>query len=750
MGRVVPLLFTLSLGCQVRTQAVVHVDADPVVRDRTRYLCVRTWAGHEEARTDFREEFAAIPEAIAGLPTYVPVHPGRGAPDQTFTFEAAACDGPGCEGCFVDAHFGGSFDSGRVRSYFLTLDEACIGVGCPQGQSCNEGVCVDSRLDEGETELPLPSDDQPAFCRGALCQEHPRPGTHLYAMCASDEDAFVGTSGGVFRREGRAWLFEPLPARDDVESVGCLGGGRAVAGDARGRLFERDPGGVWTEVMGVGAGRARVVAGGAEAWATVGEALLRREGEGAWAPAPAPPGSGAASLALSPDGAELWAWRASPPALFQWDGASWAVVTAPPEADELGRATYADTFVVTSVELDGMGRAVAERFHRWVGGAWETEFFGCPSGFVSMSGVATGEVLGGAGRGRLIYRSAAGEWSCPTALEGAWLGGAALRRGGDEPLGWVATTEGTIQAWDGTRIVPEGALLFRGALTDVAATGPGRFLAVGERSRTHGGGPILLERVGETQWRQRGLTGEGGLVALAVDGARAVAVGERGFVQTRELDGPLPWARTALEAPTTRLTRVVARSGLWLAAGDDERGADTFEPRLLQRADDGRWLPFRPAPPAGVFIGALALGEGDEVWIGGATRLGDGECTGYAIHRHRGGAWERVAEAPCEVTDLHVRSDGAVWVAAQGLQLLREGRLEPGGVLDGEPVERVWLDGDAVRAARLSGGRFRVLPPAGDPIPFASSDGVRAFALDEEGAFGIALGGLRIERVRLE
>lgn len=738
MTRWLPLLLLLA-ACNPPTQVLVTVTADAQVESRTRYICVRTWVGLGEGRRSISEpELAPVPEAVPGFPTLIPLWPGpNGAPDETFTFEVSACDGP-CEACFVSGGFSAKFLPGARRELTVHLGAECVGVSCELGRTCRDGVCVDEFVDDTATELPLPSDAQPARCAGPRCQEHPRPGAYVLSVCLSGGEAFAGASGGVLRRDGGVWRFEPIEGAGDVNSVACLGGGRVVAGAQRGVLLERDPEGTWTSLSTGAAASARVTHGGAELWATDGVAIHRRDGPGAWSSVPAPPGGVSGKLVISPAGDQVWWVRHDPVDLHRWDGATWSPVAGPVGAEGVLASTFSDGLVLIS------GDAPDRRLYRWDGATWSEEEVPC--GFVGLPalvGLPTGELFGGGGRGSLVYRSADGDWRCFGHLSGAAHRGAALERDAEGLHGLLVTMEGTISAWDGERLRREGAQQFQGDLEDVAALpGRERFVAVGDER----GVPLIVERLGDDRWRVRRVDGAAGLTRVAADAREAIAVGERGVLHLRDYTDGLGWRRAPIE-PDVRLDRIATRAGHWAGSGGATREDGGSDPVVLRR-DGDTWRRVSAPPIGDASISALTIGPGGELWIG-TTPGGDDACAGGAVLREAGGAWATVIDVPCAVTDLHVDDDRAAWIVAGALYRVNEGGAAETRALEGfdRELRRVWRVDGEVRAAWATSGQFWIRRGSGITT-MPGYFGARAFAAD--GPLAITAGRRRIDRFSLE
>lgn len=736
-------LASLCLGsaCKVPTQILVNVIADPEVRARTRSVCFSVNGGFV-GEGSVKAMSALIPEQDE-FPLFIPTHPGPGGTHtQLATFLVEACEGEDCcDGdSFVHNGLSQRFTPHARTSLTIPLTEDCIEVECAPELTCVEGQCVDYVLPPGATEIPLPSDRQPAVCsaRDRACVEHPRPGPILQAACADPDLSLISGNQGILALADGVWVQEAATTAD-VHGLVCLGGGRAVAVGQGGLVLERAPDGTWSSAdEGATETLWAVAAGGGEVWAAGGGAVLRRMGD-AWLSVSPPPRDDADLLMVSPDGTRVWVGSSgssmAPGALFELSPPDiWTPVTLPPGVGWIRALSHAGAPLV-----QGSLRLYTET----APGVWDAGV-ALPCGvsaLASLVGLPSGEALGGGAAGGVVSREPSGALSCVAdATSGANFTGAALRRDGPGLQGTVVTSSGSVYDWDGASLRRTSTRVFAGDLTDVTAVAgsPHGFLAVGADA----GVPVIVERIDELgRWRLRAVPpGVGPLRRVLARAGLAVAVGD-GVVETR-FDA-LGWQPATLPGVMS-LHSLSERGGRWIAGGDG--GA------LLERVGDS-WRSVSPALVEADRVTAVAIGADGTLWAGTGASDGEARCRGgFGVHALRGGSWERLAEVDCSVGDIAPRSNGTVWVAAGETLVIDDAAVTP-LTIPGAPdrVERLWLSGDEVLATM--GESLIVRRPGPDFVaPRYLEYAAVAESLDDEGRRRAIVVGpfARIQRVGLE
>jgi hypothetical protein len=133
-----------------RTQVMVVVDADPVVRLETERIRITVRGGRGESMggLDRREdrEFLrdALGEAALEWPTLIAIVPLDGDAGRIFEVEVEAIDATRRAVALVRARTG--FSPGRTLTLRLRLEDACRGVFCRAGLTCERGQCVDANV----------------------------------------------------------------------------------------------------------------------------------------------------------------------------------------------------------------------------------------------------------------------------------------------------------------------------------------------------------------------------------------------------------------------------------------------------------------------------------------------------------------------------------------------------------------------------------------------------------------------------
>src|SRR5262249_9748502 len=138
---------------------------------------------------------------------------------------------------------------GRLVDIDLYFSDLCIGIDCPDGQTCADGQCVDIHTIPTGPDGALPSDAQAGTCNSELCWELPRPnGEFAYASCLTGPDTAFALGGTALRLESGIWYQEPVPPDAGVSYVmQCFSTDEVLAVGRPGAVIQR-ANGAWSVV----------------------------------------------------------------------------------------------------------------------------------------------------------------------------------------------------------------------------------------------------------------------------------------------------------------------------------------------------------------------------------------------------------------------------------------------------------------------------------------------------------------------
>jgi len=137
----VAALVTLSLAAacdETPTQVLVHLDAEPSSVARAVRLRVRVRSAGE-TRLDRTLTLGGERPQVS-FPTTVPVVPRRDDASRTFVLEASLLDAADEPVSTVRGRF--RFAPGERVDEDLLFEDVCLGVLCPEEQTCTRGGCV--------------------------------------------------------------------------------------------------------------------------------------------------------------------------------------------------------------------------------------------------------------------------------------------------------------------------------------------------------------------------------------------------------------------------------------------------------------------------------------------------------------------------------------------------------------------------------------------------------------------------------
>ncbi|MBX3269462.1 MAG: hypothetical protein KF729_04340 [Sandaracinaceae bacterium] len=199
-ARLAPWLAVALAACApAPTQVMVHVDAEPGVREMTRSIQIRIWGRARDGT------FATEPDVIEPVagPLYVwrvSLHPLANDGSRFFRLEAAAYPTANATGAPVAlARLQSSYVDGQTVHLYLLIQDSCIGVPCEDLDS----TCIGARC----VPIPEPTPFDPE-------QGYPRDGG---VMDAATRDAGVPLDAGrdAFVPDGCVAAEEACNRRDD-------------------------------------------------------------------------------------------------------------------------------------------------------------------------------------------------------------------------------------------------------------------------------------------------------------------------------------------------------------------------------------------------------------------------------------------------------------------------------------------------------------------------------------------------------
>jgi len=140
------LVTLLACSTLIPTEVLVHVDADTLSRQRARQLHVLILDQEGVTRLDRMASLVGTPPEVE-LPTTVPVVPLDGDSTRTFTILAELIDQASV--AFNKKAATLSFVAQTLVDVDLYFSDLCIGIECPTGQTCTNGVCVAFKMPPG-------------------------------------------------------------------------------------------------------------------------------------------------------------------------------------------------------------------------------------------------------------------------------------------------------------------------------------------------------------------------------------------------------------------------------------------------------------------------------------------------------------------------------------------------------------------------------------------------------------------------
>ncbi len=482
------LLCVLQLSCDAATptQIFLHANADALTRQRSAFL--RAIIVSQEGEDRLRHEFPVRGEAAHEWPIDLSILPLGGDASRRVTVTVGALD---ATQTVSNARTGRhSFLVGQLFEASIVLQDACIGVDCMEGSTCDGGACVP--IDS--IPIQLSEDDQEGACHSNLCWEHPRPaGGGAIATCSYGEGESAGgaviVAGNVGWLEDGIWTLERVWENDAPRDITCWGDRQGVVVSPR-RVAVRESGG-WRD-MPLPDGDAAFVPiavwapGPEEFWVVGLNGAVVRYRNGRWAPVPETADLTADFSEVDGDESVVRIFGEGVHLRYDRTAQSFSDLPLPPGVTE-ARAY---------VEHDGLRAVIGgTNLYLQTGNNWSDAYRGATSGsafgFVSLA--AGGErFYAGAPRGRLEWRTATEDWVVGPNLRGASINH--MSATGD--LLVAAGDNGAVGVLQGDRWMSGTVLLSRGILNDIAGDGDGDFLAVGD-------GGAILQRESPGIWRRR-------------------------------------------------------------------------------------------------------------------------------------------------------------------------------------------------------------------------------------------------------
>jgi hypothetical protein len=636
-----PLLTVLACSTLVPPEVLVHIDADTISRKRARQLHVRIVSQEGATRLDRTASLFGKPPEVE-LPTTVPVVPMGNDSARTFTLFAELSDQENV--AFNKKAATLSFVDDQLKEVELYFSDLCIGIDCPEGQTCADGSCVDITTPPHGPGGPQASDAQPAVCDGILCWEEPRPsGSAIKAACLWAADAGMALNDDwALLLSGGLWIPEPLPKPAGVDSVACWSGGEAIATSGTG-ILERSASGWKPLALGTTALHGVWGPSADDVWVVAdGGVIWRRKSHGAWAQVSSGVSTNLIGIfGLAPDDVYVVGAQST---LLHYDGASFTPVPGPAAADP------AFSRVAGSSKSD---LAVKAGTSVWTfdGAAWSE--YAPYLGVVSLAGGPSGLLVAGGSRGAAHLRSKPGApWALAPVdypFDGPALQATAVL--GDQAI--LGGDLGSLARWSGSTWDSKSAWLHQLYPHGIAADpdDPAHVVVVG-------GGGSVQERVGEGLWRRR-LVAQGtevktpDLHAVWMGHKTFIAVGAGGAIA--ESANGHDWGLTP--SGTTLDLAAVDIAGDKVIAG----GASGV---LLERGASG-WSPFATPLPTLPSVTALR-GAADGSLFAGAD---DGSIWKLTP----GAGWTKLGTLPTAVTDLALDSGGGLWACAGAVYQLQGG-----------------------------------------------------------------------------
>jgi hypothetical protein len=669
------LVVLLACSTLPATEVIVRIDADTISRKRAHELSVVVLDKDGDIRLEQTVRIAGDRPDVT-LPTNVPIVPEGGDITRTLTVVAELHDQANV--AFNKKTVTRSFVDHRLVSIDLFFSDLCIGIDCPEGQTCSDGTCVDIKAPPHGAGGPFATDVQPAYCEGPLCWEEPRPGGEgSKAACMWAPDAgLVIDNGLALELENGVWISEPIPPGIYPDSLACWSGGEAIATIGTSILERsasgwkaRDLGGAALHaIWGLDANDVWAVASGGEIW--------RRKSHGAWTKV----SSGVATDLLGIFGIaanDIYV-VGTQSTLLHYDGVSFTPVPGPATADP--QFTH-----VAGTSKSDLAVKAGTSVWTFDGKAWSE--YAPFLGVVSLTGGPSGLLVAGGARGTAHFRSQIGApWGgSPVAFPFDGPALPAIAVSGQSAI--VGGDAGGLAHWNGTGWDSTAAWLTR-AYPQGIANDPDQL----SHAVVVAGGGLVLERVGEGLWRRR-VVGDGAEVvfpslnAVWMGHGISVAVGAAGAI-AESPDGHV-W-NLVPSGSTLDLAAVDSAGSQVLAAGAG--GA------LLERTTSG-WSAFASPIPGDPSLTALR-GSPDGSWLAGAA---DGSIWQLAA----GGSWTQLGAVAAAVSDLAVDSSGGVWACADGIYHLQGGTFVDFAVSTSGPVHRILVDGATPAWLAAEGGVYQ-------------------------------------------
>jgi hypothetical protein len=625
------------------TEVIVHIDADTISKRRARTLHVQVTSQEGTLRLDRTAALFGDPPEVT-FPTKVPVVPEGQDATRTFTIRAQLLDQN--QTVFNDKAALLSFDQNKLIDVDLFFSDLCIGIACPNGQTCDNGKCVDIRT----INLMPSADAQAGACGDALCWEHPRPtGETLRSACLWAPDAGLVMGDTALRLVKGLWVQESVPPPiSSVTAVVCWADGEAIAANGP-SILERSTTGTWTRTPMPGLNlNGAWGASPADVW-VVGDMgqVLRRQKPGPWVNV-ASGVSANLNWAWGSSGADVYAVGASG-TMLHYDGHNLGPVMGPnlPSANFSKIAGTAPAALAIVAD----GNVVTES-----GGPWSSPLALDPYGTLSIAGSSTGMLVAGNARGSAYFQShPGGPWitSSPAFPDGAALWAAAAF--GSAAV--LAGDAGALARWNGSTWDSALVSLTTANLHGIANDPSNLVHAVAV-----GDGGAVLERVLEGVWRRR-VVGQGArvvepdLAAVVMTTGLDIAVGAGGVIA--ESSTGKDW-NVVPSGTSQNLSAVDVVASVIVAGG----AAGT----LVERSAGG-WTPYVPAIPTMADVVVLRGAPDGSIVVGAAD--------GSVFRRAPGGAWASLGTVGAAITDLRIDSGGGVWVSAAGAYTLQNGSFVP-------------------------------------------------------------------------
>lgn len=498
----------LILGCspQTPTQLFLRGEADPLTRERTRALraTVTSQDGEERLRHDFPVQGFGAHE----WPIDLSILPLGGDASRRVTVKLEAI---GANDAVFNSRTGRyPFFDGELLEVSMVLQDACIGVTCPEESTCEAGSCVP--IDS----IPIGPgvETQEGVCDGDICWEHPLPaGRGARSACAHSTGGGAVLGGAVVWLEDGLWHQEDPGLEGSLLGMTCWGPRRGAAHTGNVAAL-RGPDGWRSIPFPEGTHDVRRIWGDGpnNLWVVGDDALVLHFDGTAWS---RPPGLESLTGHLrhiegAPEGVHLFGQDGA----FAF-GTTLSPLDAPPGVGDIRDwLRHGDTVAVIA------DRAV----HLRIDGRWQSPYLGHQNFGFRVVAMAGERIYAAGDRGEVESWDLGGtedEW-----VRAANLRGASITSLASAPDHIIATADnGTVgrlvqDVWLSTT-VPQT----RAALIDVAANDAGDVAAVGVDG-------VIMHRNAEGRWQRRvavqsdGLPSRSDFRAVASQGNEFWAAGE--------------------------------------------------------------------------------------------------------------------------------------------------------------------------------------------------------------------------------